>query len=92
MTYAFRSIDLQLHLVTGPEDACNLMGYLDKAQRQRKLDCLREHCQTLGRPYEQIEKTLVYFLQITHDGRNGSLSLQLLSIVSGTWQVRASTR
>jgi F420-dependent oxidoreductase-like protein len=65
-----------LRLVAQYADACNLMGYLDKAQRQRKLDCLREHCQTLGRPYEQIEKTLVYFLQITHDGRNGSLSPQ----------------
>ncbi len=43
-------------------DACNFMGYLDKAQRQRKLNTLREHCQQLRRPYEQIEKTLVYFL------------------------------
>ena len=57
-------------------DACNFMGYIDKDQRQRKLDILREHCQALGRPYEQIEKTLVYFLHITSDGRNSTLSPQ----------------
>ncbi len=52
------------------------MGYLDKAQRQRKLNTLREHCQQLRRPYEQIEKTLVYFLHLTRDGRDGTLSPQ----------------
>src|SRR5260370_21278509 len=30
----------------------------------------------LGRPYEQIEKTLVYFLHLTRDGREGSFSPQ----------------
>lgn len=65
-----------LKLVAQYADACNFMGYLDKDQRQRKLDCLHEHCQALGRPYDQIEKTLVYFLHITQDGRNGSLSPQ----------------
>src|SRR6266699_510072 len=65
-----------LRLVAQYGDACNFMGYLDKDQRQHKLDILREHCQALGRPYEQIEKTLVYFMHITHDGRNGTLSPQ----------------
>lgn len=65
-----------LPLVARYADACNFMGYLDKDARQRKLNILREHCQTLGRPYEQIEKTLVYFLHLTHDGRNGTLSPQ----------------
>src|SRR5437764_10865569 len=55
-----------LRLVAQYADACNLMGYLDKDQRRHKLDILREHCQALGRPYEQIEKTLVYYLHITH--------------------------
>jgi hypothetical protein len=52
------------------------MGYLDKDSRQHKLNILREHCQALGRPYEQIEKTLVYFLHLTRDGHNGTLSPQ----------------
>jgi len=65
-----------LRLVAQYADACNFMGYLDKDQRQQKLDILREHCQVLGRPYEQIEKTLVYFMHITHYGRDGTLSSQ----------------
>src|SRR5437588_10868896 len=65
-----------LRLVAQYADACNFMGYLDKDQRQRKLDILREHCQALGRPYEQIEKTLVYFLHISSDGRADTVSPQ----------------
>jgi F420-dependent oxidoreductase-like protein len=65
-----------LRLVAQYADACNLMGYLDKNARQQKLDCLREHCQALGRPYEQIEKTLAYFLQLSSDGRAGTFSPQ----------------
>ena len=37
---------------------------------------MREHCQQLHRPYEQIEKTLVYFLHLTRDGRDGTFSPQ----------------
>jgi F420-dependent oxidoreductase-like protein len=65
-----------LRLVAQYADACNFMGYLDKDQRRHKLDILRQHCQALGRPYEQIEKTLVYFLHLTRDGHNGTLSPQ----------------
>jgi F420-dependent oxidoreductase-like protein len=65
-----------LRLVAQYADACNFMGYLDKDQRRRKLDILREHCQVVGRPYEQIEKTLVYFLHLTRGGGNGALSPQ----------------
>src|SRR5258706_412685 len=65
-----------LRLVAQYADACNFIGYLvnDAAARQRKLDILREHCQALGRPYEEIERTLFYWLHITRDGRDGSVS------------------
>ena len=65
-----------LRLVAQYADACNFMGYIDKAERRRKLSILRDHCQALGRPYEQIEKTLVYFLHITRDGRKGTFGPQ----------------
>lgn len=65
-----------LRLVAQYADACNFMGYLDKDARQRKLGILREHCQALGRPYAQIEKTLVYFLHISRHSNNGTLSPQ----------------
>ena len=47
---------------------------MGKEELQRKLDVLRAHCQTLNRPYEQIEKTTLGHMHITHDGRNGTLS------------------
>ncbi len=65
-----------LRLVAQYADACNLMGYLDKHARQQKLDCLRGHCQALGRQYEEIEKTLVYYLHLSSDGRAGTFSPQ----------------
>lgn len=51
-------------------------GGLSKDERQRKLAILREHCQKVGRPYEQIEKTVGQYVRLTPDGRNGSLSPQ----------------
>jgi hypothetical protein len=55
-------------------DACNLFARLGKDELQRKLDVLRDHCQSIGRPYEEIEKTVLDHLGITHDGRNDTLS------------------
>lgn len=44
-----------LRLVAAHADACNL---LDGADVRRKLDVLLRHCEQLGRPYGEIEKTL----------------------------------
>lgn len=44
-----------LRLVARYADACNL---LDGADVRRKLGVLRAHCERLGRPYGEIEKTL----------------------------------
>src|SRR6266571_2539963 len=46
-----------LRLVAKYGDACNLFARLGKDVMQHKLDVLREHCQQVGRPYEEIEKT-----------------------------------
>ena len=64
-----------LPLVARYADACNFIGYLvnDKDARRRKLDVLRAHCQALGRPYHEIEKTLFYWVHLTSDGRDGTL-------------------
>jgi hypothetical protein len=35
---------------------------------------LREHCQAVGRPYEEIEKTVIDNFGVTRDGRNHTLS------------------
>jgi F420-dependent oxidoreductase-like protein len=65
-----------LRLVAQYGDACNLFSSpSNKEELQSKLDVLREHCEAVGRPYEQIEKTVtVREFHLTHDGRNGTFS------------------
>ena len=45
-----------LRLVAQYADACNLFGGPDAA---RKLEVLRQHCDAVGRDYDEIEKTTV---------------------------------
>lgn len=63
-----------LRFVAQYGDACNLFFRDDKQALQHKLDVLRRHCDTLGRPYEQIEKTTLGSFHLTRDGRNGTMS------------------
>ncbi|HEX3962377.1 MAG TPA: LLM class F420-dependent oxidoreductase, partial [Trebonia sp.] len=46
-----------LRLVAQYADACNISAGPDAA---RKLDVLRGHCDTVGRDYDQIEKTTIF--------------------------------
>ena len=61
-----------LRLVARYADACNLFARLPKDELRRKLEVLRQHCQEVGRPYEQIEKTTLSSYRLTRDGRDGS--------------------
>jgi F420-dependent oxidoreductase-like protein len=61
-----------LRLVARYADGCNLFAGLGKDQLQHKLDILRDHCQSVSRPYEQIEKTTLGRLHLTRDGRDGT--------------------
>ncbi len=63
-----------LRLVAQYADACNLFARLGDEVLQHKLDTLRGHCEAVGRPYEQIEKTTLDRLMITRDGSNGSMT------------------
>jgi F420-dependent oxidoreductase-like protein len=48
-----------LRLVAQYADACNLFDIPDGGRTvRRKLDVLRRHCEAVGRPYEEIEKTV----------------------------------
>jgi F420-dependent oxidoreductase-like protein len=48
-----------LRLVAQYGDACNLFDIPDGGKTiQNKLDVLRRHCEAVGRPYEEIEKTV----------------------------------
>jgi F420-dependent oxidoreductase-like protein len=46
-----------LRLVARYGDACNLFARLGPEVLQHKLDVLKHHCEEVGRPYEEIEKT-----------------------------------
>ncbi|HEX7735539.1 MAG TPA: LLM class F420-dependent oxidoreductase [Ktedonobacteraceae bacterium] len=63
-----------LRLVAQYGDACNLSLRLGKDEVQRKLGVLREHCQAIGRPYSDIEKTTLGTIRVTRDGRDNSLT------------------
>ncbi|HZS75071.1 MAG TPA: LLM class F420-dependent oxidoreductase [Ktedonobacteraceae bacterium] len=63
-----------LRMVAQYGDACNLFARLPKDELRRKLDVLRQHCENLGRPYEQIEKTSLSSFHLTRDGRNGTIT------------------
>ncbi len=61
-----------LRFVAQYADACNLFAVPQPGVLEHKMDVLREHCATLGRPYEQIEKTSLGTLHITRSGGNGT--------------------
>ncbi|MBA3947454.1 MAG: LLM class F420-dependent oxidoreductase [Herpetosiphonaceae bacterium] len=46
-----------LRLVAQYGDACNLFARVGDDTLRGKLDVLKQHCEDVGRPYEEIEKT-----------------------------------
>ncbi len=56
-----------LRLVAQYADACNLFP---TPEIPRKLDILREHCQAVGRNYDDIEKTAVFTFDLGDNGEN----------------------
>lgn len=62
-----------LKLVAKYADACNVFG-TDPDQLKHKYDVLRRHCETVGRDYDSIEKSLLTAVSITSDGARRSLT------------------
>lgn len=60
-----------LRLVAQYADACNLFA-ADTSVVTHKLDVLREHCEAVGRPFAEIEKTSLGQLHVTRDGAGDS--------------------
>ncbi|MFW9806538.1 MAG: LLM class F420-dependent oxidoreductase [Candidatus Thorarchaeota archaeon] len=46
-----------LRLVAQYADACNLFAYAGLEAINHKLKVLKKHCETIGRPYDEIERT-----------------------------------
>jgi F420-dependent oxidoreductase-like protein len=63
-----------LRLVAQYADACNLFAVADSSVIKHKLNVLRDHCEAVGRPYSDIEKTALGHLHVTRAGRDGSLT------------------
>jgi alkanesulfonate monooxygenase SsuD/methylene tetrahydromethanopterin reductase-like flavin-dependent oxidoreductase (luciferase family) len=64
-----------LRLVAQYAQACNLFAGPELA---RKLDVLREHCERLGRPYDEIEKTVMIPLDAGAKGERADELLERL--------------
>lgn len=64
-----------LRLVAQYGDACNLFEMGVEAVQQ-KLDVLRAHCEAVGRPFEEIRKTLTAQMNVSETGANGSETIE----------------
>ncbi|HLY31008.1 MAG TPA: LLM class F420-dependent oxidoreductase [Ktedonobacterales bacterium] len=63
-----------LRLVAQYGDACNLFGRMGNDTLKHKLEVLQGHCEAVGRPYSEIEKTSLSQVYLTRDGRDGSMT------------------
>ncbi|MBV8719521.1 MAG: LLM class F420-dependent oxidoreductase [Chloroflexi bacterium] len=65
-----------LRLVARYADHWNLpnVPVVGDEEVQHKMEVLREYCQSIGRPFEQIEKSVLEVIHVRRDGRDGSLT------------------
>jgi hypothetical protein len=54
-----------LRLVAQYADACNVFG--GPEQIAHKYAVLREHCERLGRPYEEVERSTLQSIDLDHE-------------------------
>jgi F420-dependent oxidoreductase-like protein len=59
-----------LRLVARYADACNVFGGPEGLAHKYRV--LREHCEAVGRPYDEIERTTLHSINVTPDGGGGS--------------------
>jgi F420-dependent oxidoreductase-like protein len=59
-----------LLLVAQYADACNLFAGLGHDTLWQKLDVLKRHCDAVGRPYEEIERTALGTVNLAAGGMN----------------------
>jgi F420-dependent oxidoreductase-like protein len=57
-----------LRLVAQYADACNLFAGWGNDMLRQKLDVLKRHCDAVGRPYEEIERTALGTVNLATDG------------------------
>jgi hypothetical protein len=57
-----------LRLVAQYADACNLFAHMGPEALRQKLDVLKGHCEAVGRPYQEIEKTALGTVHLAAEG------------------------
>ncbi|HZD55539.1 MAG TPA: LLM class F420-dependent oxidoreductase, partial [Anaerolineales bacterium] len=66
-----------LRLVAQYADACNLFARAGDDVLRHKLEVLRQHCEDVGRPYAEIERTVLSTVKIAPDGMSASEMVQM---------------
>jgi F420-dependent oxidoreductase-like protein len=61
-----------LRMVAQYADACNFVARLGTDTLRHKLDVLKQHCETMGRPYGQIEKTALDTVHLAPEGMSAA--------------------
>lgn len=65
-----------LRLVAKYADACNLFAMQGPEAVKAKLDVLRRHCEQIGRPYDEIERTALGWANLGPDGMSAAQMIQ----------------
>jgi F420-dependent oxidoreductase-like protein len=68
-----------LRLVARYADACNLFN---SPELRHKLDVLKRHCETEGRDYDEIEKTVSYRFEVGAKGENAGRIIEELGALA----------
>lgn len=66
-----------LRLVAQYADACNLFARAGIDVLHHKLEVLRRHCEDVGRPYEDIERTVLGTVNLAPDGMSASEMVEM---------------
>ena len=71
-----------LPLVAKYGDACNLYAFESLQTVRAKLDVLRQNCDAIGRPYEDIERTAIGRLDLGHSATSAQQAIEYCRSVS----------
>ena len=66
-----------LRMVAQYADMCNFFAFLGNEEITRLLDVLKGHCETVGRPYEEIERTALASLNPGPDGIDTTEAIEM---------------
>ena len=62
-----------LRMVAQYADACNIGDWVGRENMQKAIDTLKEHCESLGRDYDTIEKTSLCTVHLSGDDTIASI-------------------